>query len=135
MRDVKSFPVVAEIAVNSGPVGGIAATADGRRVLMTNYRGDSVSVIDTRSGAVAQTITGIEEPLAIAVAGAGNDRAYVNTASAAYDAIVAIDMRANTVVATHPLAFSVTDLAVSTDGKHAYASRSEEGRADIAVLN
>ena len=135
MKDVKSFPVVAEIAVNSGPVGSIAATADGRQVLATNYRGNSVSVIDTRSGTVIQTIIGIEEPFAVAMAGAGNNRAYVNTASAAYDAIVAIDMRANTVVATHPLAFSVTDLAVSTDGKHAYASRSEEGRADIAVLN
>ena len=127
--------MVAEIAVSSGPIGGIAATADGQRLLVSNCRGDSVSLIDTRNCAVLQTITGTPEPFAIALPVGANNRAYVTTATAPYDAIAVVDMRAKMVVATYPLAFSVTDLAVSADGNRLYASRTEPGLCDIAVLD
>jgi YVTN family beta-propeller protein len=133
VRYVNGFSVIAEIAVNNGPIGGIAATADGSRLITTN--GNSVSVIDTRTCAVVQTITGIEEPFAVAMAAADGDRAYVNTASAAYDAVAVIDLRAAAVVGMHPLAFNVTDLAVSPDAKHVFASRTEGERADIAIVD
>ncbi len=122
----------ANIAVNSGPIGGIAVTADGRRLLVTNHGGDSVSVIDTGTGAVVETISGTEEPFAIATSSASSRCAYVSTACAASDAIVAIDTRANTVLATHRVAFRVTDLAVSPDGKCVYASRTG---GDVVVLD
>ena len=134
VRPLADFSVIAEIAVDNGPIGGIAATADGSR-LITTTNGNSVSVIDTRTCAVVQTITGIEEPFAVAMAAADGNRAYVNTGSAAYDAIAVIDLRAATVVGMHPLAFNVTDLAVSPDGKHVFASRTEGERADIAIVD
>jgi DNA-binding beta-propeller fold protein YncE len=44
-------------------------------------------------------------------------------------------MATNTVIASHPLALSVSDLAVSPDGKHVYASRNGARGADVAVLD
>jgi DNA-binding beta-propeller fold protein YncE len=41
----------------------------------------------------------------------------------------------NTVVETHPVALSVTDLVVSPDGRYVYASRNGAGGADVAVLD
>jgi DNA-binding beta-propeller fold protein YncE len=41
----------------------------------------------------------------------------------------------NTVIATHPLALSVSDLVVSPDGRHVYASRDGVFGADVAVLD
>ena len=45
-----------------------------------------------------------------------------------------IDMPTNTVTATHPLALSVSDLAVSDDGRYVYASRNGVRGADVVVL-
>lgn len=128
---ISGFSLAADIAVNSGPICGVAVTADGKRLMVTNHRGNSVSVIDTGTCAVVNRITGTDEPFAIATS-SDSKCAYVNTASPAYDAIVAIDIRANTVIATHPVAFSVTDLAVSPDGTQVYASRTG---ADVVVLD
>ncbi len=128
------FPIVVQVAVHQGPISGIAATPDGTRLMVANYAGDSVSVIDTDTCRVVQTIADLSEPFALAAAGHTN-RAYVSTVTPAYDSIGVIDVPTNTVVATHPLAHSVTDLAVSPDGTHVYASRNGAGGADVAVLD
>jgi YVTN family beta-propeller protein len=128
-------PVAVEIAVDNGPISGIAVSPDGSRLTVTNYGRDSVSVIDTETCRVVETIDGFEEPFAIAIGGSGANRAYVSTVSPAYDSIAVIDMSTNTVVATHPLALSVSDLAVDAEGKHVYASRNGAGVADVAVLD
>jgi YVTN family beta-propeller protein len=113
----------------------MTVSPDGARLLVTNHADDSVSSIDTGNGAVARTILGTSEPFAVAVAATRPQRAYVNTASAAYDAIVAIDAETTSVVATHPVAHSVRDLAASRDGRHVYAGRTASGGADVAVLD
>ena len=104
------FANVVEIPVRNGPISGIAVSPDGRRLLVTHYGHNSVSVIDTGSCRVAQTVDGIDEPYAIVIDGQDADRAYVSTVSPAYDSIAAIDMSTNTVVATYPLALSISDL-------------------------
>lgn len=126
------FAVVAEIGVHQGGVSGIAASPDGNRLMVTNYGSDSVSSIDTRSGALVRTVVGIDEPFAIAIAG---NRAYVSAASTAYDEILALDVDTHRVVAVHPVAESVRDLAVSPDGRRVYAARTAAGGADVAVLD
>jgi YVTN family beta-propeller protein len=129
------FPIVAEIAVRKGPISGIAATPDGARLVVSNHGLDSVSVIDTDSCRLVETVEGLDEPFAVAAGSADSAHAYVSTVSPAYDSIGVIDLVTNTVVATHPLAFSVSDLAVSPDGRYVYASRNGAGGADIAVLD
>jgi DNA-binding beta-propeller fold protein YncE len=60
---------------------------------------------------------------------------YVSSVSRAYDSIEVIDVSTHTVVATHALALSVSDLVVSADGRHVYASRNGARSADVAVLD
>lgn len=129
------FPIVAQIAVHHGPISGIAASPDGTRLMVANYGRNSVSVIDTDACRVVQTVPGLSEPFALAVGSRDTDRAYVSTVSAAYDSIGVIDVPTNTVVATHPLALSVSDVAVSPDGKYVYASRNGADGVDVAALN
>lgn len=129
------IPVVVKIPVRNGPIGGIAASPDGSRLLVTHYGRDTVSVIDTATGRVVQTIAGVNEPFAIAMGGRQADRAYVSTVATAYDSIGVIDLSTNTVIASHPLARSVSDLVVSADGDYVYASRNGAGGADVVVLD
>jgi len=124
-----------QIPVNDGPISGIEISPDGSRLMVTNIGHDSVSVIDTDTCRVVETVDDVNEPFAIVAGGAEADRAYVSTVSTAYDAIAVIDTSTNTVIATHPVALSVSDLAVSSDGKHVYASRTGARGADVAVLD
>jgi DNA-binding beta-propeller fold protein YncE len=129
------FSMVAEIPLQHRAVSGIAVSRDGARLIVTHYGDSSVSLIDTSDHPVAQTAVYADEPFAIAIADTYRPRAYVSTVSTAYDSILAVDLRTNRVVAVHPVAHSVTDLAVSPDGKHVYASRTAVDGADVAVLD
>lgn len=129
------LPVSTAIPVHNGPISGMVASPDGSRLLVTNYGNDTVSVVDTDTCRVVETVDGVNEPYAIAMGGADPDHAYVTTVSQAYDSIAVIDMPTNTVTATHPLALSVSDLAVSADGRHVYASRNGVRGADVVVLD
>ena len=129
------FTVEAEIAVQQGAVSGIAVSPDGTRLMVTHYGDDRVSLIDTGRRAVDLTVVDIDEPFAVAVSDAPEGRAYVSTTSPSYDSILAFDMDANQVVAAHRVAHSVTDLAVSPDGKRVYASRTAVNGADVAILD
>jgi YVTN family beta-propeller protein len=129
------FAIVVEIAVKNGPISGIATSPDGTRLLVTNYGRNSVSVIDTDTCRVVETVADLNEPFAIAMGSEDAERAYVSTVSTAYDSIGVIDVPTNTVVATHPLALSVSDLAVIPDGRYVYAGRSGVGSADVAALD
>jgi YVTN family beta-propeller protein len=126
---------LAVIAVHNGPISGIVASPDGSRLMVANYGGDSVSVIDTQACRVVETVAGLGEPFAIAMGSHDTSRAYVSTVSPAYDSIGVIDASANTVIATHTLALSVTDLVVSPDGEYVYACRNGAGGVDVAVLD
>jgi YVTN family beta-propeller protein len=129
-----TYPVVAGMALHRGAISGIVVSRDGRRLIVGNYGDDSVSVIRTGTWAEVNTVTGINEPFAIAMSGADPAHAYVNTVSPAYDGIAVIDLESNSVVASHPVDRTVTDLAVSPDGSHVYVSRAAATGADVAVL-
>jgi YVTN family beta-propeller protein len=131
--DTPIAPVAVEIAVGNGPISGIAVTGDGRRLMVSNHGSDSISVIDTGTCRVVETVDSVDEPFAIAIGGPVGDRAFVSTVSPAYDSITVIDTSDSSVVATHPLALSVSDLAVGQ--QRVYASRNGAGIADVAVLD
>jgi DNA-binding beta-propeller fold protein YncE len=132
------FTVLAEVAVAHGAISGIAVSPDGLRLMVTHYGEHSFSVIDTANGAVTQNIIDIDEPYALATAATAETPAgpaYISSVSAAYDSILAVDVDACRVVATYPVAHSVTDLATSPDGRHVYASRSAAHGADVAIID
>jgi YVTN family beta-propeller protein len=123
------------IAVNRGPISDLAVSPDGGRLLVVNHGSDSVSLIDTDTRRVTGIIAGLHEPFVVAVGGHGGGRAYVSTASPAYDAIAVIDAQANAVIATHPVALRVSDLAASPDGMRVYVGRNGSDGTDLAVLD
>ncbi|WP_243394172.1 YncE family protein [Mycobacterium ahvazicum] len=127
--------VAIEIAVGNGPISGIAVSRDGSRLVATHYASDSVSVIDTETFRVVDMIDGVGEPFTVAVGGSGTGRAYLSTVSTAFDAIQVVDVSTNEVVATHPLALSVIDLAVDAAGRWVYACRNANGVANLAALD
>jgi DNA-binding beta-propeller fold protein YncE len=129
------FTVTAEIDVQLGAISGIAVSPDGTRMMVTHYGDDSFALIDTADSTVTQTVIDVDEPFAIAMSDAPQRRVYVSTVSTAYDSILIFDLDANGVVAAHPVAHSVTDLAVSPDGRHVYASRAAVNGADVAILD
>ena len=65
------LPIFVEIPVNNGPISSIATSPDGSRLMVTNYGHNSVSIIDTDSCRVLETVAGVDEPFAIAVGGPG----------------------------------------------------------------
>jgi YVTN family beta-propeller protein len=119
-----------DVAVHRGPIGDIAAGA--RSVVVTNYGDDSVSLFNADTLEVEGVIAVEGEPFAAVVA---DDRAYVSTSSASFDAVSVIDTNTRTVIATYSLAFGVTALAISPDGKRIYAGRTGRDHVDVAVID
>ena len=130
-RAIADATRIGVVDVQRGPIADIAAIDDGTLVV-TNHGDDTVSLLNPRTLAVSGAVAVPGEPFAVVVA---DGRAYVSTSSASSDAVSVIDAKAQTVVATYSLAFSVTALAASPDGKRVYAARTGDGHADIAVID
>ncbi len=122
---------VGAVDVQRGAIGDIAATDDGM-IVVTNHGDDTVSLLRADTLALAGVVAVPGEPFAIVVA---DGRAYVSTTSSSCDAISVIDTVMQTVVATYSLAFSVTALAASPDGKRVYAGRTGDGYVDVVVID
>ncbi|MCV7399630.1 YncE family protein [Mycobacterium fragae] len=127
------FSVVAEIAVGQGAISAIAISSDGGRLMATHYQNDRVSVIASGDRPQVRSVLEAGEPFAVALA--HTRRGYISTTSTAYDSIVALDLNTDRVEAVYPVAHAVTDLAVSPNGRHLYASRNAVNGADVAVLD
>ena len=120
------------VAVRRGPIGDIASTGRGA-TLVTHPGDDSVALLNARTLAVEAIVAVHGEPFAVAVS---DDRAYVSTSSWTHkDEVTVIDPATRTVLRTYPLAFSISALAVSPDGKRVYAGRTGDGHIDVAVID
>lgn len=126
---------VVRIPVRNGPISDMGINQDGTRLVVANHGRDTVSIIDTDARRVSQTVTGLNDPFVIALSGGDAPRAYVSTANTSYDSIDVVDLTTNTHIATHPVTHSVSDLAVSADGRFVYTSRNGARSADVAVLD
>jgi len=117
-------------AVRRGPIGDIALV-DGA-LIAANYGDDTVALINPHTLGVSALIAVPGEPVAVVTR---DDRAYVSTSSFNTDAVSVIDTAAGAVLATYALAYSVTALAVSPDGKRVYAGRTGDDHVDVAVID
>ncbi len=130
--EAKGFTAVREIAVGGGAVTGIAVSSDGGLLTVTHHGDDSVSLIHLTGSAATLTVTDVEEPFAVAMSG---QRAYVSSVSEFHDEVLALDTDSEYIVASYPVAFGVTDLAVSPNGRHVYAGRTGADGADVVILD
>jgi len=119
------------VAVERGPIGDIAASDDGT-IMVTNHGDDTVSLLNAGSLSLLGAIAVPGEPFAVAMT---DDRAYVSSSSASHDEVSVIDTITRTVIASYPLAFSVSALAASPDGKRVYAARIGDNYVDVAVID
>lgn len=118
------------VAVDRGPIGDLAAGSTA--VVVASPVCATVTVLDPTSGLAGAGIAVPGEPVAVVAA---EDRAYVATTSEGTDALSVIDLDAREVLAVHPVAFGITALAVSPDGKRVYAARTASDQVDVAVLD
>jgi YVTN family beta-propeller protein len=118
------------VALDRGPIGDIAAGP--QCIVVTNFGDNSVSLLNAGTLAVEATIAVDGEPFATVVT---DDRAYVSTSSESFDAVSVIDTNTRAVIATYSLAFGVTALAISPDGKRIYAGRTGRDHVDVAVID
>jgi DNA-binding beta-propeller fold protein YncE len=115
--------------VGRGPISDIAV--DGDTLVVANFASDSIAVLDAGTIAVrADVVAG--QPTAVAVS---DDRAVAAVSSASYDAIAVIDTISGDVLKEYPLAFNVTAVTTSHDGKRIFAGRAGESGVDVAVID
>lgn len=126
---------VTSVALNRGPIGGVAVTADGTRLLATNYGDDTVSIIDTASCRVVSTVFHADEPFAIAAGPAGTGWAYVTAGSTALDAVLAIDVDTAEVTGCYPVAMDIGYLVVDPTSTRVYLTRTGSSGVDVLALD
>lgn len=132
LNEAKGFAAIGATNAGRGAVSGIAVSADGARLTVTHFGDDSVSLVHTADGIAALTVTDVDEPTAVAMFG---HRAYVSSVSASHDEILAFDTNSERIVASYPVAFGTTDLAMSPNGRYIYAARTGADGAGVAVLD
>jgi YVTN family beta-propeller protein len=115
--------------VGRGPIADIAV--DGDTIVIANFGDDSIAVLDAETLAVHGGVFA-GQPTSVAAA---KNRAIVAVSSAGYDAIAVIDTVNGDVVKEYPLAFDVTAVTTSLDGKRVYAGRAGENGVDVAVID
>lgn len=131
-NEARQFTVTDEIATRRGAVTGIAVSPDGRVLTVAHHGDASISLIDTATGVARLTVIDVDEPLAVAMSGR---RAYVSSVSDAYDEVLAFDTDSEAIVASYPVAFGVTDLSVSGDGRFAFVGRTGADGAEVVIAD
>ncbi len=105
----------------------MVSTLDGRTIFVTNFQGQSVSVVDATTWTRVKDITVPANPHGIVLSPDGR-WAYVACYGAA--AIAVLDTRSTTLAATIPMPqlSQPYGLAISADGRYVYASDNLRGR-------
>jgi hypothetical protein len=80
------------------PIGDIAVDPTSGRLVTTDPRDCTVSILDAEDPAVGAAIPLNGDPLAVVVTGG---RAYVATTSASYDAVSVLDLETETISSVH----------------------------------
>ncbi|MFD1200647.1 InlB B-repeat-containing protein, partial [Leucobacter albus] len=97
----------------------VAVSPDGARAYVTNFGSGTVSVIDTATNTVTETVAVGRDPSSVAVSPDGA-RAYV--ANSRGSTMSVIDTATNTVTGTVTVGVNPSSVAVSPDGARAYVT-------------
>ena len=127
--DTANRSVSHSVAGSDYPSGGVAFTQDGSRAYVTHYGSASVSVIDTASGSVVDTIDVSWNPSDIAISAVGS-RAYVILAYS----VSVIDTANHSMVDTINLEGNPYGVSVSPDGRHIYVATHTDWNSKGRVL-
>jgi DNA-binding beta-propeller fold protein YncE len=132
LNEAAGFAVTGAIAAGHGAVSAIAVSSDGALLTASHYGDDSVSLIDTTGGTAKLAVTDVDEPSAVAMVG---NRVYVSSVSPEYDEILALDTVSERIVATYPVEFGISDLAVGPNGRYLYIGRTGADGAGVVTLD
>lgn len=127
-----AFAELGSVAVGHGPIADLVVDPGSSILAATNYRDNTVALIDADDLTTGPATDIGGEPAGAAVA---DGRVYVVTTSASYDSIAVVNTQDHAVVATHPLDLSVTGIAVPRDGGRIFVGRTGRGGTDIAVID
>ncbi|MGP6420893.1 YncE family protein, partial [Pseudomonas putida] len=117
--DMLNQSVIKTIETRGGFYDGVAITPDGRYAYITNSAGSTVSIIDTLSLSVINTISVGNRPYRIAFTPDGT-HAYVANGESQH--ISVINTMSQSVIKQIHIGNSNWDVAITPDGKHAYVS-------------
>jgi serine/threonine protein kinase, bacterial len=124
--DTVAMPtVVDEVAIGNSPRN-VALSGDGRRLYATNRDDNTVSVVDTASSAVVETmkVGRGSGPEGIAVTPDGRTSFVVDNDAST---VTVIDNASGAVRSTIPVDVSPTDVVVAPDGRTAYVTTTDGG--------
>jgi YVTN family beta-propeller protein len=110
------------------PAGGVSGSPDGFHAYVSNFNGDSVTVIDTFFNTVADTITVGASPYLVAYNPAG-DVVFVTVNGE--NAVKMIDTATNSVVGTIAVGDHPVGIAVSPDGGTIYVGNASDGTVSV----
>ena len=121
--DGRSYSAIKTITVSQEPYGvgpyGVGVSPDGKTVFITNMADDSVSVIDTATNTVTNTISVGDFPFGVAVSPDGR---YAYVANAADDNLSVIETSGYTVVANITVGDDPHGVVVHPDGSKLYVT-------------
>lgn len=111
------------IDVGNGPIG-LAVTPDGGDVYVANNNDDSVSIIDTLTNTVIDTLTVGSAPWGVAV---GADGKYVYVTNSDADTVTVIQTDDRTVIHTYSVGDNPRGVSAPVNGTYAYVINQGEG--------
>lgn len=123
-------PAQGRLGELSGAITDMAVSPDGRHLVAAHRATDTVSVIDVATLTLRAAVE-VAEPGVVVVA----DRAYVGSAAAEGDRVVAVDLASGAVLGAREVGLSIAGMAVSPGGELLYLARRGEERSDIAVVD
>jgi YVTN family beta-propeller protein len=107
---------------NSDIFGGVAVSADGTRVYLTNYSSQTLSAIDTASKKLIKSVPVGSEPLALVVS-PDNSKVYVaNSSSDSVSVIATSTFKVETISLPGALYGYPSSIAITPDGTRLYVS-------------
>ncbi|MFD8599230.1 PxKF domain-containing protein [Kitasatospora sp. NPDC059646] len=127
--DTATRTVTATVTVGSQPFG-IAVAPDGAHAYVANLIGGSVSVIDTATNSLSETIVDSRARMPAAVA-VSPDGGRVYAANYASNNVSVIETATNTVSGVVPVGAGPGGVSVTPDGAHVYVANQNEDTVSV----